>query len=98
MNKIAIFDAKGWIMGNCPGADALRPETLEVVSNFTLIWNLFENTLCNNDAKVGVSDDIAKAIARRVLPDEVKGGVRFWADRYRTGSQFNDLFADLNFR
>jgi hypothetical protein len=98
MNKIAIFDAKSWIMGCCPGADALRPETLDVVSNFTLVWNLFENTLCNNKAKVSTFDDIAKTIAQRGLPDDVKAGVRFWANRYRTGSKFNDLFADLNFR
>lgn len=84
MDNIAIFDAKSWMMGSCPGAVALRPETLDVVSNFTLIWNLFEDALCNNKAKVDAFDNIAKAIAPRALPDDVKAGIEFWANRYRT--------------
>lgn len=98
MNKVAIFDAKSWIRRNCPDGDALKRDTVNVVSNFTLIWNLFENTLCNNEATVGTFDDIAKVIALRGLPDDVQVGVRFWADRYWIGSKFNDLFEDLNFR
>src|ERR1700745_2363467 len=93
-----VQDAKSWIKNNCPDGEALKPDTLEVASNFTLIWNLFENTLCNNEATVGTFDDIAKAIAVKDLPDDVKVGIRFWAARYWTGSAFNYLFADLNFR
>jgi hypothetical protein len=98
MNNMAIFDAKSWIMGTCPGADILRSETLDVVSNFTLIWNLFEGTLCNNGAKVSAFENIAKSVARRGAPDVVMEGVQFWDDRYFTGIEFNELFTDLNFR
>ena len=69
-----------------------------MVSNFTLIWNFFEDTLCHKNANLSNFDDIAKAIALRDLPDGVKVGVRFWADRYRTGQKFNFLFEGLNFR
>jgi hypothetical protein len=96
---MTIFDAEEWIIANCADAQALAPDTLRVVSNFTLMWNLFENTTCNNDAKVGTFDEIAGAIIQRgPLPDEVKAGVRFWTERYWTGTDFNYLFGGLEFR
>jgi len=98
MNKISIFDAKSWIRGSYPGADRLNPDTLGVISNFTLIWNLFENTLCENRANIIALEDIAEKISQRGVPDAVSDGVRFWSDRYWTGAVFNHLFTDLNFR
>ena len=96
---MTIFDAKTWIIDNCADAQALAPQTLQVVSNFTLMWNLFENTVCNNAAKIGTFDTIAEVIAQHDdLPDEVRDGVRFWTQRYRTGSEFNSLFKGLKFR
>lgn len=96
MSDVMVFNAKAWIIENCPGADVLRPETLDVVSNFTLLWNLFEKTLCKTTANVRTLDHIAQTIAQRDLPAAVEGGVQFWARRYRIGSKFNALFEDLN--
>lgn len=71
-----IFDVKGWIVGNCSDAHTLTPETLQVVSNFTLMWNLFENTVCDNDAKIAVFERIAGAIAQ-YGSDSIHDGIRF---------------------
>ena len=94
-----IFNAKSWITTNCALAQNLTSEALEVVSNFTLMWNLFENMVCDNDAKIGTLDRIAETVAQRVqLPDEVKEAVRFWTHRYWTGADFNSQFYGLEFR
>jgi hypothetical protein len=99
MTESAIFDARSWIIANCADAGNLTSETFRVVSGFTLLWNLFENAVCDNEAKVDSFDEIAIAIAEHnQLPDEVREGIRFWTDRYRDGAGFNFLFKGLNFR
>src|SRR5689334_179226 len=98
MNKIPIFDAKNWIMGSSPEAAILESDTLDVVQNFTLMWNLFEGSSCENRASISALEDIAEKVVQRVVPDAVHDCLPFWCDRYWTGSEFNHLFADLNFR
>jgi hypothetical protein len=96
---VTVFDAKSWLVGNCADAQALTPETAQAVSSFTLMWNLFESTVCDNDAKIGTFDRVAEAIANGgQLPNEITEGLRFWKARYWTGTGFNYLFDGLEFR
>jgi hypothetical protein len=96
---MTIFDAKGWIITNCADGQALTPETLLAVSNFTLMWNLFENTVCDNKANIRTFEKIADLIIQYgPLADGVKDGIRFWTQRYWTGAEFNFLFQGLEFR
>lgn len=95
----AVFDAKEWIRANCAGAHDLRPETLQVVSSFNLMWNLFENTACDREANVAKFDAIALSIAGRgAIPAEVATALQFWTQRYYHGLRFNVLFDGLEFR
>ena len=99
MTAILAFNAKQWIDTNCVGGHTLRPETLEMVSNFTLMWNFFEGIVCNNHANIREFDTLAEKIAQRVsLPAEIDEGLRFWASRYVTGAECNHLFHGLRFR
>lgn len=96
---MTVFDAKSWLVANCADARALTPEALQAVSSFTLMWNLFESTVCDNEAKVSTFDNIAEAIANGgQLPNEISEGLRFWKDRYWTGTGFNTVFDGLEFR
>src|ERR1700722_13847211 len=42
MTTIPSFSAKHWIDANCFGGHTLKRESVDVVSNFTLMWSLFE--------------------------------------------------------
>jgi hypothetical protein len=96
---LTVFGAKSWLVANYAEAQALTPETLQAVSSFTLMWNLFESTVCDNEAKVSTFERLAEAIANGgQLPDEISEGLHFWTARYWTGTEFNYLFAGLEFR
>jgi hypothetical protein len=95
---MTTFSAKHWINANCFGGDTLRPETIDVISNFTLMWNLFEGVICDNHANIRAFEKIAESIAQRAsLSAEIEDGVRFWSARYFTSAGFNDLFQGLHF-
>lgn len=99
MATIPSFSAKNWIDTNCRGGHALNRESVEVVSSFTLMWNIFEGAVCNNNANASAFKRCANEIAQRVLlPPEIEHGVRFWRQRYFTDAGFNNLFKRLRFR
>jgi hypothetical protein len=96
---MTTFSAKNWINTNCFGGDTLKRATVDVVSNFTLMWNLFEGIVCDNHADIRAFEKVAEKIAQRAsLFPEIEEGVRFWSARYFTGARFNDLFQGLHFR
>ena|SRR5215469_12778434 len=93
------FNAKSWIKANCDGGKTLKQETLNVVSNFTLMWSFFEATLCNKDADIKALESVSNKIGKRPpLPVEIQTAVRFWSERYVRGGEFNNLFETLCFR
>jgi hypothetical protein len=93
------FSARNWIASNCVGARGLYPETVDVVSNFTLMWNFFEGTLCNNRASVQTFETLAQGIAQhQPIRDRLEEAIRFWTSRYCAGSEFKPRFNDLRFR
>src|SRR5262245_9643237 len=99
MTALPLFSASDWISANFIGAESLRPETVGVVSSFTLMWNLFEATVCSGNANVSAFVNLAADINRRHegLRD-VQYAVDFWRSRYVTQSRLNALFEGLNFR
>jgi hypothetical protein len=84
---------------NCVGGSYLQEETFAVVANFTLIWNIFEDTACGTHACVQTFELLAEGLARDLtaLP-EIDKALAFWSRRYWTGSEFNSRFASLCFR
>jgi hypothetical protein len=96
------LDYLHWIISNCAYANQLKPETIEVISNFTLLWSFFEGALCNRRASVKAFEDLAKKIAQYATNVEKLEGIEvvlaFWRFRYWTGSEFNGRFKGLEFR
>jgi len=96
---MVTFSAKRWINTNCLGGDALRPETFDVISSFTLMWNFFEGVMCANRAHIGAFEILSDKISQHLsLSAEIEAAVRFWAARYVSGANFNHLFQGLHFR
>ena len=76
MTTIPSFSAKHWIGTNCRGGHDLKPESVDVVSSFTLMWNIFEGAVCDNHAKIPVFERRANKIAQRgLLPPDIEDGV-----------------------
>ena len=99
MSAVKLFDARAWITANCSGGTILTAEALCVVSNFTLMWNLFEHFLCDDRAYPEKFDAIVGGIPDdgRLLND-IRCGLQFWTRRYRAVSEFNEDFRGLKFR
>src|SRR6185312_6487657 len=99
MTTVPSFSAKHWIDTNCRGGHALRRESVDAVSNFSLMWNIFEGTVCSNQAQISVFESRANEIAHRgSLPLAIEDGVGFWRQRYVAESAFNKRFEQLRFR
>lgn len=93
------FSAGNWIAANCVGAHRLHSETVGVVSNFTLMWNFFEGTACQNNANIRTFESLAEKISQHDPHLEgLEQAIKFWTFRYWTGSEFMDRFNDLRFR
>jgi hypothetical protein len=99
MAAIDAFDAKTWIAGHVPGGGGLSDATYATVSSFTMLWNYFEQTRCNNGAGPEVLRGLADSIdAQSALPDALLEALAYWTDRYVEGGDTNSLFDGLNFR
>ncbi|MDP2248699.1 MAG: hypothetical protein Q8J65_11245, partial [Nitrosomonadales bacterium] len=96
------FDAATWLGDSFVGGEELKPDAIAAVSNFTLMWNLFEGVLCPEGANASSLEDLAVQVTqpRNGPPpkDNLKEFVCFWTHRYRSGERFNDRFEGLNFR
>jgi hypothetical protein len=99
MSQAAIFDAENWFSSHCTGARNLSPETLRIVTNFALLWNLFEGLLCDNHAGIAAFEDISKQISvRGVAPPDLANAIAFYQFRYVGPEGMRPRFNGLNFR
>jgi hypothetical protein len=83
-----------WI-NNRFGTDFTENDLLNI-KDFSLIWNVFENVVCNNNCSVA-------RLAERLHPiqfeiDEFTGSLEYFKDRYVTTGAVNGRFEYLNFR
>jgi hypothetical protein len=96
---MTAFDAEAWIKANCRDARHLKPETLQVVSNFTLMWNYFENLTCGTRADMAKFERVAATVAARGdVPAAMALALEYWGNRYYGLHGFNALFDGLQFR
>ena len=69
---------------------------LQSIKDFALIWNIFENVVCNNNCSVGI-------LTERLLPvqfelNEFNDSLEYFKHRYITDGLLNGRFEYLNFR
>lgn len=96
------FDAARWLSGSSREAHRLSTDAVKAVSNFTLMWNMFEGVFCPDGANIHAFERVAERTIEHCRRTEsnldVKPLLRFWEFRYRRGSGFNERFDGLNFR
>lgn len=102
MNTSPEFNVADWIARNTIGGTLVTAEALRAVSNFTVMWNLFESGLCDANASVTA---FKRAIGRNRSGSFSDASARtlqeclvFWRGRYRSTDGFLHAFEQLNFR
>ena len=92
-----IFSVRGWIADNLHAS--LSDDAFEAVCNFTLMWNLFEATLCGRLADRPAIDHLASQIDNAApVPVVLATSLDFWRRRYIEMGKPNHHFDDLKFR
>lgn len=94
------MNATEWLRSRQTGFGELKPEAVEQISQFSLLWTYFEakvlETNATADKIVAVSNEIiANGAGQR---DEVTASLLHFRERYVDGDVFNYHFSQLHFR
>ena len=74
----------------------LNPDDLESIKDFSLIWNIFENNVCQTNFSIA---SIEKQLQNKNLSlDEFNQLLIYFRNRYVTNGKTNQRFKRLNFR
>ena len=96
------FDVSAWLGRRASGGDQLSRDALNAVAAFTTMWNMFENSLCDNQASIATFENLS----HRYRPDRASNSVKeslaaclaFWQFRYRDAEGIGSRFSHLHFR
>jgi hypothetical protein len=94
------MNAIAWLRRRQPGFDELKPEAVEQISQFSLLWTYFEAKVLETNATaakiVAVSNEIvANGADQR---DEVTASLQHFRERCVEEDRFNYHFDQLHFR
>ncbi len=89
-----------WLNANAPGYENLAPEERSAITNFSLLWSLFEAQVLNTSASSKSIESKIKSwsdVGHLQAPDfeEYKN---YFINRYITNNELNDKFDHLNLR
>ncbi|ACT12646.1 MULTISPECIES: hypothetical protein [Pectobacterium] len=71
-----------WIQQNIRHSAQLEPNTLEAVSDFTLMWSIFEASEAHNENVVDQIGVLSKRVARDMPSDAIDSQLSYWSKRY----------------
>ncbi|WP_180349199.1 hypothetical protein [Escherichia coli] len=74
--------ASDWIQQNIRHSAQLEPNTLEAVSDFTLMWSIFEASEAHNENVVEQIGVLSKRVARDMPSDAIDSQLSYWSKRY----------------
>ena len=99
MQESALFSTKDWIAANLISAERLKPETLEALENFTLIWTIFEGLVCDNSATMSRLEKLsAEIVERRRCKARIERIFSYFKNRYYARNSFTVHFEGLRLR
>lgn len=87
-----------WILENFRESAELEQKTIEVVADFTLIWNLFEGVECSTKRGIRQFDQFVNEVSDQISDTLLKELLLFWKFRYVADGDTNDRFDRLTFR
>lgn len=88
-----------WIQQNIRYSAQLEPDTLEAVSDFTLMWSIFEASEAYNENVVDQIRVLSKRVARDMPSDAIDSQLSYWSKRYiHESGEPTEYFHYLYFR
>jgi hypothetical protein len=90
--------ASEWIKENVDGCSYLKPETTELISDFTLMWSVFEASEGNDTELVQQIHNLSCRLAQDMPLDAVDDLVDYWANRYIRCDKAKEHSRYLKFR
>ncbi len=75
---------------------SLTNEDLSELKNFTLLWNIYENTIFNSSFSIPLLQN--EILNRNLQMDNFSGVFIYFQDRYTSNGDTNGRFDHLNFR
>lgn len=95
-----MTDALKWLTAKAPGFKHLSKKEQKAVTDFSLLWSLFENRCLNSNGSASAICDAVAAWddARSLLPAMVDAELAYFQARYYLNGEFTYHFPDLNFR
>ena len=87
-----------WISKFLREGMCINKETIVTLSDFTLIWGIFEGAECEGNANKAAFESFSKRAASNANIQDLVKLVRFWRLRYVESSCLNDCFKGLNLR
>ncbi|MGA2623765.1 MAG: hypothetical protein ABSF91_07930 [Bacteroidota bacterium] len=96
-----MFDEIKWINRYFDKKESLKSDKIRNVTNFVLMWNIFEDLTCSRKASVesirALIDSLSKMNALG-SSDSYEEYLSYFRRRYLTNGGTNDLFDKLHFR
>ena len=99
MQELATFSAKEWLAARLISGERLKPETLQAVENFTLLWNVFKGLVCNNSTTISRLEKLsAEIVSRRRCKPQLERIFICFKNRYYSRTGFTAHFEGLRLR
>jgi len=95
---MTIFHAGDWISLRTVGGERLSQRAKEAVQSFTLMWNIFEGTVCNAKAGINSFEKISKESKWVSNWSALSDLFDFYRNRYTMKNSTNECFDGLRIR
>lgn len=94
------WNALDWINNHLISHTALEPQHIQNILYFALLWNLFEDKVCRQQANVNTFKlEIQRLSSLNKLHQlEINTHLKYFRDRYISNGQINPIFDKLSFR
>lgn len=87
---------RAWLAANVDQAQGVSEDAWKVVSDFSLLWSLFEAKLCDTFADAPKLVGVANGFGGKALDAPMQEAFNYWRGRYvdaaGTNQRFNELF------
>jgi hypothetical protein len=74
----------------------LNEESLSEIKDFSLIWNVFEGRVCNNN--FSIAEVQQRIVERKFIADSFASHLQYFKNRYINAGETNERFEFLYFR
>ena len=96
-----MSDVTKWLKDRVPGYAALSPEERQAITDFSLLWSLFEHHVLDDQGSaagiVKECNSLCEPIGS-VRECDFSNSLAYFRQRYTDGGAVNDLFGDLCLR